>query len=364
MSPPEGRRSEVQCPRCGRPAHRLIRGKCPECLLETEDLLNIKDIEIEICKRCLRYKHRSEWRREGVRLLPVAYAAARELLPPKIKVRRPGNLADLRLERPRISGKKLKMDVVAAITGLDEDEQRTVRDRVSIPLNFSICRVCELKESPFYASIVQLRGESRPLEEDEIEAVSEVVINKSIPNRFDSLDYLSRITDVNEGRNFYFGSLSMGREVAKEIASRWGGRPKETRKLVGVDKGSGKKQYRSTILVRLPKLRAGDIAKHNGRFYRVIGHSGSKTYLSGNEENIVVDRRRHPELELVTTHEEVGQALVLEVRPDGIQILDPRSNRPFDFNSKPPGARVGEKVEVFWIHDTPQLAPERREVDE
>ena len=349
----------VQCPRCGKLVKELISGTCPKCFIDSRQVLRLPKIQITICTECLKYKHGSAWKRGGDDLPSTVVKAVEEQLATKVKTAEYTHLVELRVENPTISKSRASLDIVAevALTG-NEGETTKVCPHHSISLNRVICRVCQLKHSNYFACIIQLRAEERALDTEELDSITELIQGKCCTSRSDAMSYISKIIDRREGRDFYLGSTAMGREFAKEIVSLRGGTIRETKKLVGVEKGTNKNLYKFTILVRLQKLRPGDITEHNRNLCLVLSQAGSKISLKDkNGKTLSLHTGRTEDLPLVAKREDVGEALVLEVRPDGIQILDPRSNSTFDINERPEGVLVGRSVSVIWAGDIPWLVP-------
>ena len=71
------------------------------------------------------------------------------------------------------------------------------------------------------------------------------------------------------------GSTQQGRAIARAIHERFGGSTLESFKLAGTR--DGRNVYRTSILVRLPRLKAGDLIRGRGRFLEVRGFEGKRT---------------------------------------------------------------------------------------
>jgi nonsense-mediated mRNA decay protein 3 len=237
-------------------------------------------------------------------------------------------------------------------------EAATLTLTPQVSLERTLCRACGLRRSDFYEAILQVRADDRAPGEEELEAVDSVVLQRARAADPTSLHYVAKVIDRKEGRDYFLASVAFARELAREILSAMGGSLLESGKLVGVEKGTGKKLYKFTILARLPRLRPGDVVEAEGNLRAVAHQSKERTTLIDlRGRRTTHEEGRDPKLSLVSRREDVGEALVLEVRPDGIQILDPRSNRTFDMDAGPDKATVGRKVKVVWREDVPELAP-------
>lgn len=350
----------------------LMDGICPACFLGTREVLRVSPFKITVCTRCLKYRHENSWKEGGSDLRSTIVKAAESELPRRVrlaeqlaaglpdlgKARRP-TLLRLWVERPSILKRKVAMDICAeagAITTRQEAGKVCVRS--TVPFERTTCRACGLKGSEFYSCALQLRAEGRELGREELDWIASIVKEGSGARARDPMAFISKTEDTKQGRDIYLGSVKWARDIAREIVHHRGGTIEESRKLVGVEKGSNRKLYKFTILVRLPKLRPGDITEHKGRTYLVHHLHGTKVALTGLDGSMVsVEGVAARELPVLARAEDVGDALVLEVRPDGIQILDPRSNLAFDLGERPAGARVGSTVRVMWMDGAPKLVP-------
>jgi len=339
----------------------LMSGACRSCFLETRDVIIIPRLSLTVCGICLRYRDGTNWRGGEGELESVLGEAAMNLIARKARfaeeVRHMGpSIGGIDIDRIRVSKESVMVEAIATVVGLGEPLQVRLTPRIS--LKRVTCRTCQLKDSEYYACLLQVRAAGRVPDAVELDSAEGIVRDRTTESDRNSMDYISRIIDRKEGRDIYLGSAALGRAAAKEILRERGGTLGETRKLVGVEKGSGKRQYRFTILVRLPELRVGDITELRGTYYAVLHQSGSRTTLLDLEgQTLTFEGARGEELPLVSRREEVGKALVTEVRPDGIQILDPRSSETFEAGPLPWETRAGNTIRVFWSDGVPRPCP-------
>ena len=270
-----------QCPRCGNMAQELVSGVCRSCFLETRDVIDLPRLSLTVCGSCLRYRDGTGWRGGDGDLESILGEAVLNLVARKARfaeeIRTMGpEIEEIEIDRIRVSRESVMVELIATVVGLSEPLQVRLTPRVS--LKRVTCRPCQLKDSEYYACLLQVRAAGRVPGADELDRAEGIVRERSRASDQNSMEYISRIVDRREGRDIYLGSASLGRSAAKEILQGMGGTLGETRKLVGVERGSGKRQYRFTILVRLPELRVGDITELRDNYYAVLHQSGSVSY--------------------------------------------------------------------------------------
>ncbi|MBU7004717.1 MAG: hypothetical protein HXS50_04065 [Theionarchaea archaeon] len=350
-----------QCPRCGRMVSDPISGICRSCFLETREILSLPRLRLKVCGNCLRYRDGTGWSGGGDDMPSILGEAAANLV--SRKARFADELAQMGLrisaidaDRVQVTKDAVLLEATAKIEGMGEPLEVKLAPRIS--LERITCRICQLRDSEFYACLLQIRASGRIPDPQELNSAEGLVREKAQTSGPNSMDYISRVVDRREGRDIYLGSPGLGRAAAKEIVRQMGGTLGETRKLVGVERGSGKRQFRFTLLIRLPELRVGDITEHRGTYHAVLHQSGSRTTLLDLEGNtLTFEGGRGDELPVVSRREQLGEALVTEARPDGIQILDPKSNETFDAEKPPWGVGAGDSIRVFWVDGVPRPAP-------
>ncbi len=359
----------VRCPKCGLEAGRLTGGVCTMCLVETREMLRPPKLQLVVCRDCLSYRHGTGWRTGGETLEETVLNAVRQRLLGETRFtelalsasEEPGGptIAGIEIASARIAKGRVAIEAKAQVEGLlPGGETASLALTPQVSLERTLCRACSLRRSDFYEAILQIRADDRAPGQEELDAVDSIVLHRAAEADPASLNYVAKVIDRKEGRDYFLASVALARELARQTLSAMGGSQRESRKLVGVEKGTGKRLYKFTILARLPRLRPGDVVEADGDLRAVAHQSGGRaTLVDMRGRRTIHEEGRGTKLPLVCRREDVGEALVLEVRPDGIQILDPRSNRTCDLDSRPKGASVGRKVKVVWREDLPELVP-------
>ena len=168
----------------------------------------------------------------------------------------------------------------------------------------------------------------------------------------DQLSFIQEMKEVEGGLDIILGSTQLGRRMAKAFVERFGGRLLETAKLVG--KKDNRDVFRSTLLVRFPRLRRGDIVSFRGALFAVSGFDGKTTQIT-----TLRDGRRssmsqeNSEAAVVLGNKaDALSATVISGDDDVLEIMDPETfrsalaARPKDLQVSP-----GEEVNVVRTGD-------------
>ncbi|MFP4045792.1 MAG: NMD3-related protein [Candidatus Aenigmatarchaeota archaeon] len=219
------------CPRCGKETEDLVEGLCEDCFQEKEELFVVPEIiEVNVCKRCGRYKEKGEWKDGDLeeflkKLARQSLDSDRELSIEEIELREENQGYKARI---KAKGKKIGME-----------EAKGVEFRI----NYGICNICSKISSGYFNTTLQLRGPEKKLER--ALRVCEEIFD-SAGNRE---DFVSDVRKVRNGYDLYLSSKSLARKMVKQLTKRFETEKKSSRTLYG--EKDGKRIYRSTYLVRI-----------------------------------------------------------------------------------------------------------------
>jgi nonsense-mediated mRNA decay protein 3 len=122
----------------------------------------------------------------------------------------------------------------------------------------------------YHEAILQIRADGREVTEEEEEEILAIVTRIAVHEYGrDSKAYATEKDRTRKGFDLEMGSDHMCRLVADEVQSAFLAERKENYKLTGQEKG-GKRKYRITILVRLPRRSVGDFVKVGDRPCQVV----------------------------------------------------------------------------------------------
>jgi len=331
------------CPRCGEPS---AEGLCRKCALESAQLLKCPDkVDVTICSVCGSRQTRGKWQLPDDRSIEdLASQAAcdslevhKDLKEQKIEVSLSKRGATRYLARIEVGGR---------FQGLD------VRESCEVPVRIRLvaCDRCSRMAGKYFQSTVQVRmNGSRPLTAQEMEECRRIAwaMADAGYRSGDQLSFLQEITDVKGGLDIILGSTQLGRHLARAIQERFGGRFQESCKLVG--RKDNRDVFRSTLLVRFPMLRTGDIVSFRGTLFEVTGFDGKKTIV----ESLYEGRRsslsdeNSETVEILGNRADAKEAVVISRDDRVLEILDPETYktalapRPSKIESVP-----GESVQV------------------
>jgi nonsense-mediated mRNA decay protein 3 len=110
----------------------------------------------------------------------------------------------------------------------------------------------------YYEAILQIRADGREISEDEKKELTKRVTDTTVARyKTDDRAFINLIDDTKHGIDYYIGSTHLAKDIADEFEGTYIAERKDNYKLVGEDK-TGKKKYRVTILLRLPRFSTGD----------------------------------------------------------------------------------------------------------
>ena len=163
----------------------------------------------------------------------------------------------------------------------------------------------------------------------------------------DQLSFIQEMKEVKGGLDIILGSTQLGRRMARVFQERFGGRLLETCKLVG--KKDSRDVYRSTLLVRFPRLKRGDIVSFRGSLSFVSGFDGKTTQITSLQEGrrSSMSEENSEDVEILGNRADALKAMVITKDNDVLEIMDPETfksalaSRPRDLQVEP-----GEEVDV------------------
>lgn len=328
------------CVECGREGE-LIGSVCRDCYSKKHGLVSVRDhVDLTLCAHCSSMLSKDGWRDVGS-VREAAEVAVEEAL----DVSKGVKLTDLRVNLSEKDERNLQADVQVLLTVDGHEFERQLATIVR--LKRGSCQECSKQQGNYYEAILQVRGPERTLSRD-TEADIERLVNARVATmRKSSREvFISKTEHVKGGLDFYFGTISSARTVARGLQESLCAAFKESSSLWG--RRDGKDIYRMTYLVRLPGFSKGDIVGIQGREYLVRGMSKGIMHgidiKSGEERSLAV---KDPEDFLLTLPKgRILKAQVLTESEREVQVLDPETLGQVDL-VKPQGfRRKGEHIRL------------------
>lgn len=376
--------SERFCYRCGISESEggpLIDGLCQVCYRKENPVLLIEDeINTELCQNCGSYKKRGVWvDPKSYELEELIFEVAENALLEELedsfsnKIREyevvpPEDLdeiEDLPVGRAAVSFEPADFHIeyfpaiivyevrIKAKTHELQRELHDERKRVTVYVRQTVCPRCQKFLGGYFEAILQVRAEDRPLTEEERKAIGKLVEEKvdEIMRR-DRMGFIQDTIEKEEGLDFYMGSTSSARKIAQAIKERFGGTISEAYELVGMDRQTSREVYRTSVSVRIPKFRRGDIvADRKGNVYEVERVDGKGLTLRNleNWESEHFDWKTAKREAIDTVEHEESEAMVTSMSPREVQLMDMESYETYELNRPPFEVKEGEVYKMVGV---------------
>ncbi len=336
------------CHRCGQPT---VEGLCQQCALEKATLVSCPDqVEVVICSVCGSRQEKARWQLPDSRSVEeLANQAAVDALCLNKELAEPHIELDLR--KVGATRYLANINIKGSFRGQSISEECEIPVRVKL----MACDRCSRMAGKYFQSTVQLRGNTvRSMTQREIEECKKTAQDMADSGYHggDHLSFIQEMKAVKGGLDIILGSTQLGRRMARAFVERFGGKLLETAKLVG--KKDSRNVYRSTLLVRFPRLKRGDIVSFRGSLFSVAGFDGKATIITSlregrrcsmNEENSEI-------VEILGNRADARAATVISEDDDVLEIMDPETYRAA-FAARPRDLQVepGEDVKVVRTAD-------------
>lgn len=340
------------CPKCGETDEKLIEGVCKSCFLEELVLAEIPDeIEITICAHCESRLVSGKWRELELSDEEIIL----NTLNKHIKLNENAKNVEISVETLLARGSNIECIVHVKANVLDEIVQQDYK--INVKIIRTVCPECSKFTSGYYEAVIQLRADNRVLDEEEIVTVDAIIAgNVNKISRTNKMAYISERAVLKEGIDYYVGAYKVAKRLASNLKDHFGGEIKESPRLMGRDKSTGKDLHRVWISFRIPYFRIGDFIKYGNILGQVIGIDGKKVLLKDliSFNQISVQWRDYDKIETVAKKEDIKETTVTAKTPSSIQILHPVSYEPLDIeiNEEMANIEIGSQVPVIEIEET------------
>ncbi|WP_297062823.1 60S ribosomal export protein NMD3 [Thermococcus sp.] len=376
--------SERFCYRCGISESEggpLIGGLCQVCYRKENPVLLIGDeINTELCQNCGSYKKRGIWvDPKSYELEELIFEVAENALLEELEdsfsdeIREyevlPSDeleeIDDLPVGRAVVSFEPVDFHIEhfpaiivykVRVKARTHELQRELHDEkktVTVYVRQTVCPRCQKFLGGYFEAILQVRAEGRPLSDEERKAIGKLVEEKvdEIMQK-DRMGFIQDTIEKEEGLDFYMGSTSSARKIAQAIKERFGGTISEAYELVGMDRQTSREVYRTSVSVRIPKFRKGDIVSdRKGNVYEVERVDGKGLTLRNleNWENEHLDWKTAKREQVDTVEHEETEAMVTSVTPGEVQLMDMGNYETYELNRPPFEVSEGEVYSIVRV---------------
>jgi len=328
------------CPRCGEPSDE---GLCGPCRLHEIEWVTISPrVQTILCPTCGSRKVGSSWsdcleEREGLgrSLVLSGIVLHPDVKNPDIEM----DLRDLSSNRTQAT-----LKITALCYGIPVTRQATIL----IVWGKEQCDRCCRISGSYYEGIIQVRADGRRPSEWEVKRSAEIAYQAEdmAQQGGERLAFVSSMESSRDGLDIIVSSLGFGQSIVNDITSLFGAKTTSHPKLVG--EKDGKRLFRVTWLIRLPRIIRGDVIEIQGRYYQVTGSDGqtlrTRDLLASGPRSF----RDEPSIRVISHVRDAMEAMVTHQDGNIIGILDPKTQMPAEI-AAPEGchATPGGVVQVL-----------------
>jgi nonsense-mediated mRNA decay protein 3 len=249
------------CVVCGAeetPTVRLSNGLCQKCSAKgrTEALVYTTPT-IRLCKICGSLEARGKWNAPSPRGLENDLSILlKRVLNKSVEVRGEEIISVLvaRVPMPLGSGGVLIPISIRTQSSGRQREYTTRESDSKVRLTAVTCPNCTLIRQNYYEATLQIRASSERMTSEEKERLlGQISSWVQQSSRKYNQAFISKYEDKPEGFDLYLGSRRVANSISSKFRAIKGTTIKETFKVGKVDKSTGKRKGKVTILIRLPQ---------------------------------------------------------------------------------------------------------------
>lgn len=328
------------CPKCGKDTDVFFDNVCSQCFTQNRTLIECPQVLYSrICRTCGSVFKRGKWSSRENEEKTVQECVNDSLIHDK-------EASDLKLtitpKQLDYSRYRVHIEASASIKGAPIE---AVLNR-EIRISWETCDTCSRISGGYFEGIVQIRADKRIPTGEELKRCIEIAEEVAARSREkgDRLAFIAQTLELDEGIDFYVGSMKLGKQICRAIIDLFGGKFLEFPKLVG--QKNGVDLYRITFALRLPEFVRGDIISADDR---VIEVQNCGKHVSGIEletgKRFMENFNDLMDVKKLGRRQDAVPAILVADEGNTIQVMDPETyesvtiKRP-EFLSAEPGNEV------------------------
>lgn len=326
------------CPRCGDeipPGEEFVppdrRGSadariCQSCYRESLELVSLPEsITVHVCTSCGSLREDGTWLdREDPDLTGVAI----ERLQERLQVHRDAREIHWSVEPDQRGPNELELAVrlTATVHGEPVVEERSV----AVEIVRETCDRCGKMAGDHFAATIQVRGDNRSLDADEIDRAVEIAhsVVEETREKGNRSAFVSEVIERSGGVDIRVSTTGLGSSIVSRILAEFGGQSEASERLITED-GDGQRVYRMAYPIHLPQFRSGDIVDLDDDLEPVVIEA-SVTTVRGRRltsgERVKIDVESEKPTKIGTIEAVVDTTVVAVEDENAIQILDPETH--------------------------------------
>ena len=320
------------CCKCGKSdlEEKIIDGFCLSCYSEEFPLILSfpeKQFNVTACKLCGDLMYHGTWQEVFEEPKEVLLDFLDEFISKTKKIKDTKKVLVKDFEEP-LYDVASKQSITVLFEGTPKKEVPPYQQEVDIDLviNIGVCERCAKFTRGYFESIVQIRSDKRPINEEEQLLISSLIQQKKEEALGgDRMAYISKVVDQSKGGiDLYIGSEKFAKQIATFLAEHLAASIEYSTKLKSVK--DGKPLYQSTYCVRVPYFEVGDVVEYQGYPYQIMGINFGRVEIFNfkNQETKTLSlKESHPDhLRVLKKQDQFQKYIIAAIQPPNVSIMN------------------------------------------
>ncbi len=368
----------MQCVLCGNnDSYLQLDNLCPTCYSTTNPLLahltSETAIQLPFCSFCSSLKIGRKWHSlENPNIIEFMQTELTRILGLPKDVNLLVHWESLEYEySPNGNPTNLNIQLTAQRDILPKIYVQSETMKLSIDLDMKPCISCTQIKSAKYEAILQLRANNRSLDPEEIEWISQLVVERTTKAFLKNpKNYISRIEEPPNGRDFYFGNVSLATRLARELSASTAAQLTISHKRLSAAPSLKHPTKRTTLSLRLPFYRRGDIIsfqiKHETTsstdLFQILNFNRGMiqhySYKHNVKLSIPVKQFNERKPFIIASIEHVHAFMVVALLDDSIQLMDSQTYKMYEIRKPSFDINIveGNNISAILIDDEPYIS--------
>lgn len=326
----------------------LLEGFCPNCLVERRALWRVPSIlDATECAHCHRLQTGASWRPAATDRASRAEGVLR------LAMETDPRLGDARIELSSHVEDPKNLRVHARLQAVLQGIPVAREAESRVRFKTGVCPDCSREMGGYFEATLQVRGSPGTDLEHLLPAIDEYLIQRmqTLKDEGRPNSFFTEVVKSRHGNDYVLGSHETSRQLADELASRYGAEQDESTKLFS--RKDGRDVLRWTHLVRLPPYGKGDFLLLDDVPCKLLSFDSRILLVLDLNRRVRVRKevRRVTSLRVIGRSRDQVEAIVVSRGGGYVQVLDPQTLKTVDLPDAdvPPGANV---LPVFRHEET------------